>query len=213
MGEPERIESEDDLAALSADALRRRLRKRLRLAGLAPDPETRERHEENVPLAVWELEREWRADPTLDGEPVDLWRYVHARLRLRLLKLDAQQHPERYDPHGGYHPKAAPTLLGEDDINVPAPEREPDVGGDIVRKMQDAGIDSPATQLAVLRLVHGVQRGTVQNGRQAAKVLGNERYLTQPASQALAAAMEIAHKWEDAGVAMPPSFDGFLREL
>ena len=62
-------------------------------------------------------------------------------------------------------------------------------------------------------MLRGVQRGTVQNGRQAAKALGHEHYKTRPASQALAAALDLVQRWQDAGTVVPSSFDEFLRGI
>jgi hypothetical protein len=204
MAEPERIRTEQDLGALDAHALKRRFGPLLRRAKLTATPQARERHEENLSLAVLQLAVQWAASPRLDGRTVELEEFLWVRLPFRLRELDAEQDPGAYDSHRrhrsheDFEGPPAPAPLAEVGEDVPTPERP--LGENFVRAMQDAGIHSQASQLAALRMLAAVQENRDLSGRQAAKALGHENYKTSPASQALAAALDLVQAYEDAGI-------------
>src|SRR5689334_20852547 len=63
---------------LTAEDLIARWRPVVRGAGLARTSEAWDRHAENIPLAIYELADEWRADPTLDGRRCELQEFIAA---------------------------------------------------------------------------------------------------------------------------------------
>ncbi|MGZ4373031.1 MAG: hypothetical protein ACXVRQ_12675, partial [Gaiellaceae bacterium] len=202
MAEPERIRTEQDLAALDAQALRERFGPMLRRARLTGSPEIRRRHEENLSLAIIELATQWADGPFIDGRAVDLQEFLWVRLPSRLRQLDAEQAPEEYDvhrrsrAHEDFEGPPRPVLLTELGEDVPTPG-QPLAG--FLQAMRDAGITSVPSQLAALHMLAAVQEDPDLSGRQTAKALGHPNYKTSPASQALAAALDLVKAYEDAG--------------
>jgi hypothetical protein len=228
MSEPERIRDESDLEALDVPALKRRFGPLLRRARLAPSKETRERHEDNLPFAVVELACSWASSPMIDGRVVDLEEFLWVRLPYRLRELDAEQEPDMYDAHRRYFssdrfegPRTPPVSLDakiargddgdgmtlhdvlghEDEVDgLPTPEGRPAPIGDLVERMEAAGIHSVPSQLAAMRMLAAVDANPELTPRQVAKALGHADYKTRPATQIALAALELLGAYEDAGV-------------
>jgi hypothetical protein len=93
-----------ELVALSPDELFGRVKQLLRYGGLLSNYERLKRIKPNIYSACFELGEEWRKSPRLGGREVPFSEYLAARLGIKLLRLDREQNPHLYDPHGKYRP-------------------------------------------------------------------------------------------------------------
>jgi len=98
------ISDPSEFDSLSADELFERVQPLLRKGGLLTSYYRLERIKPNIPSVCFELGARWRQTPRLGEREVPFRDYFAARLCTSLRKLDREQHPNLYDPHGKYRP-------------------------------------------------------------------------------------------------------------